>query len=384
MSIYPEISDNLRLLKKWRQDIHANPEIAYEENQTADYIESILCDLDVTIHPRLAGTGIIASISNGDSNKSIGIRADIDALPIAEQTGLSYCSVNHGIMHACGHDGHTCMLLGAIQYLSQNKHFNGTVYFIFQPAEEVEGGGEKMVQEGLFEKYPMDAIFAMHNWPGLTAGTMAIKSGPVMAAFDIFDIVVHGKGGHAAKPHLSKDPIVVAAQLITAIQSITSRETDPLHSVVISITQVQAGENYNIIPQSVHLKGTVRSFSADIQERTEKSLQRIIDGICMANDVKGELRYQRKYPATINHKKETELARQTAIDLLGEGQVLLDKDPSMGSEDFSFMLNQCPGSYVWIGNGDSAALHNSLYDFNDNILGVGASYWVHLVKKYFE
>jgi len=369
-------------MEKWRQELHANPEMAYQETQTADYIEKILANLDVTIHARMAGTGIIASISNGSSSKVVGIRADIDALPISEQTDLPYCSKNQGVMHACGHDGHTVMLLGAIQYLASTRNFDGTVYFIFQPAEEVEGGGEKMVQEGLFEKYPMDAIYAMHNWPGLAAGTMAIKSGPVMAAFDLFDIVIHGKGGHAAKPHLVKDPIVVAAQLITAIQSITSRETDPLHSVVVSITQVQGGDNYNVIPQSVLLKGTVRSFSSEIQERTEKSLQRIIDGICLASDVKGELHYQKKYPATINHPQETEFARQVAVELMGENQVVLDKDSSMGSEDFSFMLNQCPGSYVWIGNGDGAALHNPSYNFNDSILGIGASYWVHLVEKY--
>ena len=243
---------------------------------------------------------------------------------------------------------------------------------------------EKMVQEGLFKKYPMDAIFGMHNWPGLEAGTIAIKSGPVMAAFDVFDIIIHGKGGHAAKPHLVKDPIVIAAQLISAIQSICSRETDPLHSVVVSITQIHAGENYNVIPQTVHMKGTVRSFSADVQASTEKSLQRMVDGICLANGVKGELNYQKKYPATINHDKETEFARQVAAEVVGKERLVLDKDPSMGSEDFSFMLNQCPGSYVWIGNGDGAALHNPNYNFNDNILSTGASYWVHLVEKYLK
>jgi len=394
MKIYPEIIQNHAQMEKWRQDLHANPEIAYQENQTADYIEGVLASLDVTIHPRMAGTGIIASISNGDgshgdgsngnSSKVVGLRADIDALPIDEQTGLSYCSKNQGIMHACGHDGHTVMLLGAVQYLASTKNFNGTVYFIFQPAEEVEGGGEKMVQEGLFKKYPMDAIFGMHNWPGLEAGTIAIKSGPVMAAFDVFDIIIHGKGGHAAKPHLVKDPIVIAAQLISAIQSICSRETDPLHSVVVSITQIHAGENYNVIPQTVHMKGTVRSFSADVQASTEKSLQRMVDGICLANGVKGELNYQKKYPATINHDKETEFARQVAAEVVGKERLVLDKDPSMGSEDFSFMLNQCPGSYVWIGNGDGAALHNPNYNFNDNILSTGASYWVHLVEKYLK
>jgi len=384
MKLIPEISNNQQQLKTWRQAIHANPEIAFKENQTADYIEKILIGMGVTVHPRLAGTGIVASITHGNSGKSIGLRADIDALPIDEQTGLNYCSKNHGLMHACGHDGHTTMLLGAIQYLSETKNFDGSVYFIFQPAEEIEGGGEKMVQEGLFVKYPMDAIYAMHNWPGIDAGHMAIKSGPVMAAFDCFDIVVHGKGGHAAKPHLVKDPIIVAAQIITAIQSITSRETDPLHSIVVSITQVQGGDNYNVIPQSVHLKGTVRSFSTEIQERAEKSLRRIVDGMCLANDVKGELQYQRRYPATINHSKETDFARQIAQEVFGEDKVILDRDPSMGSEDFSFMLNQCPGSYVWIGNGDSAALHNPQYDFNDGILDKGASYWVHLVEKFLK
>jgi len=381
MNLIKKIVTNHAQLTNWRQTLHANPEIAFQEEQTAQFVEQKLSEFGVSLYPRMAGTGIIGSLTSGNSNCSIALRADMDALPVEEMTGVSYCSQNKGMMHACGHDGHTTMLLGAAQYLAGTMNFNGTVYFIFQPAEENEGGGRKLVDEGLFERFQIDEIYAMHNWPNLESGKIALRSGPVMAAYDAFDIIITGKGGHAAAPHNTIDPIVVASQVITALQTITSRQSNPLESVVVSITRMYSGDTYNIIPEQARLSGTVRTFNPKLQDQTITNLKQLVICTCEAFGAKGEVAYQKCYPATINSVAETEYARKAAVAVVGEENVIIDRPPSMGSEDFSFLLNQCKGSYISIGNGDSAGLHSPYYNFNDEILPVGASFWARLTEQ---
>ncbi len=380
MPLIKEIVDNLEQARQWRQYLHSIPEIAFGEAKTAQFVEQKLTEFGVTVHPRMAGTGVIGSLTAGQGNKSIALRADLDALPIAEQTGVSYSSTHQGVMHACGHDGHTAMLLAAAQYLSKHQDFNGTVYFIFQPAEENEGGGRKLVQEGLFQKYAIDAVYGMHNWPGLPVGKFAIRSGPVMAAYDVFDIIIKGKGGHAAAPHNTIDPIVISAHVIQALQNISSRQINPMDSVVVSVTRIHAGDSYNVIPETVHLSGTVRTFRSEVQDKIIVHLKQIIESICLAYGATVDIDYQKRYPSTINNEDETEFATLAAQEVVGVGNIVCDNPPSMGSEDFSFLLNESRGCYVSIGNGQSASLHNPYYNFNDETLPIGASYWVRLVQ----
>ncbi|MCW8928865.1 MAG: M20 family metallopeptidase [Gammaproteobacteria bacterium] len=386
MPLIDEIVKNKEELKKWRHELHSIPEIAFGEEKTAQFVEQKLASFGVTLHPRMAGTGVIGSITGkltdqaNTAHKSIALRADLDALPIVEKTEATYCSTHSGMMHACGHDGHTTMLLGAAHYLSQNLDFNGTVYFIFQPAEENEGGGRVLVEEGLFEKYPIDAIYGMHNWPGLGVGQFAIRSGPVMAAYDVFDICISGKGGHAAAPQNTIDPIVIAGQVITAIQNISSRQCNPQDAVVVSITRVHAGDSYNVIPETAKLSGTVRTFNHKVQDKIITQLQQMVQSICDAYGATVEIDYQKRYPSTINSNIETENAVLAAMEVVGSSKIIRDNPPSMGSEDFSFLLNESKGCYVSIGNGESASLHNPYYDFNDDILTIGASYWVKMVQ----
>jgi len=367
-------------LKQWRHKLHSIPEIAFNEEETALFVEQKLRSFGVTIYPRMAGTGVIASINSGNSKKTIALRADLDALPIIEKTAVNYSSTHQGMMHACGHDGHTTMLLGAAQYLADHRDFNGTVYFIFQPAEENEGGGRQLVEEGFFNKYPIDAIYGMHNWPGLETGKFAIRSGPVMAAYDVFDITIKGKGGHAAAPHNTVDPIVIAAQIVTAVQTISSRRQDPQDAVVISITRFHAGDSYNVISETACLSGTARTFKHSVQEKIIKQLTQMVEGICQAHGAIAEIDYQKRYPATINTIAETKNSYLAAAELVGANNIISDAPPSMGSEDFSFLLNECKGCYVSIGNGDSASLHNPYYNFNDDILTLGVNYWVKLTQ----
>ncbi len=381
MNLIEQIAANNEQLTDWRHALHAAPEIAFKEEQTARFVEQKLREFGINLHPRMAGTGVIASLTSGTSPRSIALRADMDALPIIEKTGVSYDSKNKGMMHACGHDGHTIMLLGAAQFLAKMRNFDGTVYFIFQPAEENEGGGRKLVEEGLFKRFQIDEIYAMHNWPQLGAGKIALRSGPVMAAYDAFDISIIGKGGHAAAPHNAIDPIVVAGQVIAAVQTITSRQSNPLESVVVSITRIHSGDSYNVIPEQLSLSGTVRTFNPEIQAQTIAKLTQLVSCTCEAFEAKGEVTYQKRYPATINSVAETEYARQAAVTVVGEENVIMDRPPSMGSEDFSFLLNQCNGCYISIGNGDSADLHSPWYNFNDAILPIGASFWVRLTEQ---
>ncbi|MBI3454082.1 MAG: amidohydrolase [Rhodospirillales bacterium] len=368
----------------WRHDIHAHPETAFEEKRTADVVAQKLESFGIEVHRGLAGTGVVGTLRAGKGKRAIGLRADMDALHIDERNDFAHKSTNPGKMHACGHDGHTTMLLGAAKYLAETRNFDGTVHFIFQPAEENEGGGRVMVEQGLFEKFPVEAVFGMHNMPNLPVGTFGVMPGPMMASFDIFEIVVTGKGAHAAMPHQGIDPVVVAAEIVGALQTVASRTTSPLDAVVVSVTQIHAGDTWNVIPNEVVMRGTTRSFQPEVQDAIEPAMRRIVDGVCAAFGASATLRYERRYPPTINAPKETEIAAAALVDVAGAENVRRSLQPTMGAEDFSFMLQAKPGCYVWIGNGDSGhgcMLHNPHYDFNDGILPLGASYWARLVEN---
>jgi hippurate hydrolase len=308
----------------------------------------------------------------------------MDALHIEEQNRFAHASHERGRMHACGHDGHTAMLLGAAKHLAETRNFAGTIYFIFQPAEENEGGARSMIEEGILEKYPIEAVYGMHNWPGLPVGEFAIHAGPMMAAFDIFEIKVKGRGAHAGMPHLAIDPIVAAAQIVNGLQTIASRNVHPLEGGVVSVTQIHGGDTWNVIPETVVLRGTTRSFSPAVRDQIEPAIRRIADGACSACGAQMELRYERRYPPTINSAAETEIAIAAAASLVGDSNVKRDMLPSMAAEDFAWFLEQRPGAYIWIGNGSAESggmLHSPHYDFNDTILPLGASYWVRLAES---
>ena len=385
MPIINRIAEFHGELTKWRRHIHAHPETAFEEYETASFVAKKLQEFGIEIDQGLARTGVVGTLRGNHGNgPAIGLRADMDALDIQETSTHDYVSTNPGKMHACGHDGHTTMLLGAAKYLSETRNFSGTVHFIFQPAEEFAGGGREMVNDGLFTKFPCKTVWGMHNFPGQDIGTFAVCPGPAMAAADTIDITLKGQGTHAAFPHQGTDVMVAASHLVTALQTISSRSIDPMESVVLSITQIHAGETYNIIPEEITLKGTVRSFKTEIQDIAETSIKRITDGITKAFGMKYQVTYTRGYPATINSLPESEFAAEVAADVVGEENVLTDLAPKMGAEDFSFMLNENPGCYIWVGNGPGKGgcyLHNPKYDFNDEVLPIGASYWARLVEK---
>jgi hippurate hydrolase len=384
MSVKPEIAADQDVLTQWRRDLHAHPEIAFEEHRTAATVAEKLESFGIEVHQGLAKTGVVGRLKAGSGNRAIALRADMDALLLEEHNTFDHRSQTSGVMHACGHDGHTTMLLGAAKYLAESKGFDGNVYFIFQPAEEGEGGGKVMIEEGLFEQFPVEAVFGLHNWPGMPAGYFGIAAGPIMAAFDVFDLKIVGTGSHGAMPHQGVDAIVTASQVVTALQTITSRNTDPLDAVVVSVTQIHGGDAYNIIPDSVQLKGTVRTFKDKVRDRMEPAMRRIAEGICAAAGAAVELDYHRRYPSTVNHAEETELAAAAAEAVVGKENVDRHPVPSMGSEDFAYMLRQRPGCYVWLGNGageGGCMLHNPGYDFNDEVLPIGASYWATLVEQ---
>lgn len=388
MSIPARIQELHPELTRWRHELHQHPQTAFEETFASEFIARRLTEMGIEPHRGLARTGVVGTLQGRQtakgSVKAIGLRADIDALDIHEETGLPYASIFPGKMHACGHDGHTTMLLGAAQYLSETRDFAGTVHFIFQPAEENEGGGRVMVEEGLFDKFQMDAVFGLHNWPGIPVGKFASCPGPIMAAFDVFEIRITGRGSHAAKPHESIDPIVVASQIVTALQAVASRQTDPQDQVVVSVTQVHAGDTWNVIPNTAVIRGTVRTFCKSVQDATEASMDRIVKGVCAAFGAAGQLRYERRYPATINTEREAGWTTSVLKQTFGGEQVDEAPRPSMGGEDFSFMLQKKPGSYIWAGNGSTDGdrlLHNPHYDFNDELLPVGTTYWVRLVEQ---
>lgn len=366
----------------WRRDLHAHPELAFNELRTADLVARELAAMGIEVHCGLARTGVVGTLSCG-AGRSIGLRADLDALPIAETNVFEHRSRYAGAMHACGHDGHTAMLLGAARYLAANRSFAGTVHFIFQPAEEGEGGGRAMVADGLFQRFPCDAVYGLHNWPGLPAGQFAINRGPMMAALDTFEITVHGKGTHAAMPERGVDPFVPAAQIVLGLQTIPSRTLSALDSAVISVTQVHAGDAWNVIPRTAVLRGTVRCFSAELREKIELTIHRMTRAIALAHDASANVSYQRRYPATVNSTAQTEVAIAAATAVVGSQRVQIGCVPSMASEDFSFMLQACPGAYIWLGADGaqpSCPLHSPSYDFNDDTLATGAAYWIALVQ----
>ena len=384
MPIINRIAEFQDEMTEWRRHIHAHPETAFEEHRTADFVAGKLADFGIEIDRGLARTGVVGTLRGGHGDgPAIGLRADMDALDIAEKATHDHASTIPGKMHACGHDGHTTMLLGAARYLAETRNFAGTVHFIFQPGEEHAGGGREMVREGLFEKFPVGTVWGMHNFPGQPLGTFGVCPGPAMAAADSLDITLRGKGTHAAFPHLGTDVMVAAAQLVTALQTVASRSIDPLEAVVVSITQIHAGETYNIIPQEIVLRGTVRSFKQEVQETAEAAIRRIADGVAAAFGVTAEVGYTKGYPATVNDAAESDFAARVAADVVGPENVMTGMPPKMGAEDFSFMLNERPGCYIWIGNGPGEGgcyLHNPGYDFNDAALSIGASYWARLVE----
>jgi hippurate hydrolase len=382
MPILNRIADFHADLRGWRRDIHAHPEIAFEEHRTAEFVARRLAEFGIEMHRGLAGTGVVGTLRGSrPGGRAIAIRADMDALPVHERNHFGHCSTNDGKMHACGHDGHTTMLLGAARYLAETRNFAGTVHFIFQPAEESEGGARVMLEQGLFQKFPVEAVYGMHNWPGLPVGQFAVRAGPLLASSDTFEIVVEGKGAHGAMPHTGIDPVVTAAQIILGLQTIRSRITHPLDGAVVSVTQVHGGDAVNVIPDEVVLRGTARAFKPEVQDTIESGIHRIAEGVAAASGAKVRVRYERRYPATVNSPAETEIAAGAAAEVAGEPNVLRDYTPSMGAEDFAFMLQAKPGCYVLIGNGESASLHNSRYDFNDEALPLGASYWARLVER---
>ena len=370
-------------MQAWRRDIHAHPETAFEEVRTSNVVAEKLESFGIEVHRGLAKTGVVGTIRNGDG-PAIGLRADMDALDVHELNDFGHKSQNQGKMHACGHDGHTTMLLGAAKYLAETKNFKGTVHFIFQPAEENEGGGRVMVEEGLFEKFPVEGVYGMHNWPGMPVGTFGMRAGPQMAAFDIFEITVNGKGAHAAMPHMGDDAVLASAQIVTALQQIASRNVNPLEAAVVSVTQIHGGDAWNVLPDSMVIRGCTRSFQPKIQDMIEQRIEEICRHVAAAHRAEIEYRYERRYPATINTETETQFAARAATTLVGEQMVELNPQPTMGSEDFAFMLQAKPGCYVWLGNGPtegSCLLHNPHYDFNDEALPYGAAYWVTLTEQ---
>ena len=384
MSVIESIRPRLAKLTEIRRDLHAHPELAFAEHRTAELIARHLEAAGIEVHRGLGKTGVVGVVRGGRSLRAIGLRADMDALPMQERNEFAHRSVHEGCMHACGHDGHATMLLGAAEALAARRDFDGTVYLIFQPAEEGEGGGLAMIEDGLFERFPMESVFGMHNWPGMPAGQFGVRSGPVMASADRFDIEVLGHGAHAAMPHLGADPVTAGAALVQAIQTIVSRTLDPIDSAVVSVTRFNAGEAYNVIPDRAQLGGTVRAFSEIVQDRVESALQRICDGVAAAFDVEVTLDYRRGYPPTINSPAEAAICAEVASELVGSVNVATDTRPSMGAEDFAYFLQRKPGCYVWIGNGEGEGgcmLHNPTYDFNDDIIATGVAYWVELVRK---
>jgi amidohydrolase len=386
VAIYNRIADFHDDLTKIRRDIHAHPETAFEETRTAQVVADELEKYGIDVHRGLAKTGVVGSLKVGNGNKRIGLRADMDALDLYELNEFDHKSVHNGKMHGCGHDGHTTMLLGAARYLAETKNFDGTVHFIFQPAEENVAGGRVMVEDGLFEKFDCDMVFGMHNMPGLPVGKFAINPGPMMASADFIKVTITGVGAHGAFPHNGNDPIVVAAHMITAFQTVAARRTDPLDSVVVSVTQVEAGHTSNVIPETATLIGTTRALRMETQDMIERELRQIALGIGEAFGAKVDFEYDRRYLPTINNEKEAGFAVNAAAEVVGAENIIHDKPPVMGAEDFSWMLNARPGCYVQIGNGTEGGpggchVHNPNYDFNDDILTIGASYWSRLVEN---
>jgi len=375
-------------LKTIRRDIHAHPELAFQENRTSDLVAARLSAWGIEVHRGLAKTGLVGVIKGrkSASGRAVGLRADMDCLPMHETSDIPHKSTHAGRMHACGHDGHTTMLLGAARYLAETRNFDGTAYVIFQPAEEGGGGGKVMVDEGLFERFPANEIYAVHNWPGLPPGQMAVRPGPVMAATDEIIVRVRGKGGHAAMPHLTVDPVVITAQVISALQTIASRNTSPLDAIVVSVCSMETSQTnvFNVIPDFVKLIGTVRTFRPETRDMAEARIKEIVAGVAEALGGSAEIEYKRGYPATINSEREAAFAAKVGERVFGKTNVFTDAEPTMGGEDFSFMLQARPGAYVFLGQGggpNNCYLHNPGYDFNDDVIPLGAGYLAALIEE---
>ncbi|OCG60377.1 M20 aminoacylase family protein [Gilliamella sp. Nev3-1] len=380
------ISNSINDLKSemiaWRHHIHAHPETAFEEVKTTQFIIEKLQSFGITqLYTDFAPTGVVGVIKGNKEGRWIALRADIDALDIIEENNINYCSTISGKMHGCGHDGHTAILLGTAKYLSEHRDFSGTVVVIFQPAEENEGGARVMVENGLFDRFPIEAVYGIHNQPNMQLNHFYINHGPMMASYDVFEIKITGIGAHAAAPHLGKDTILTATQIVNGLQSIVSRNADPLSSLVVSVTQIHSGDTWNVLPQHAVIRGTVRAFSAQVQDMAESRIKQIATGIAATFEAKAEVDYQRRYPATINHAKQAKIAMTAAKKVVGEDHLIIDPNPSMGAEDFAFMLQKIPGAYVWLGAGSGANLHNPAFNFNDEVLTTGVSYFIAVVNQ---
>ncbi|MBO9589374.1 M20 aminoacylase family protein [Devosia sp.] len=383
MPILNRIAEFHDEITAWRRDLHQHPEVLFDVHRTAGIVAEKLKAFGVDeVVTGLGRTGVVGII-NGKSNtsgKTIGLRADMDALTVTEKTGAAYASTNQGKMHACGHDGHTAMLLGAAKYLAETRNFDGRIALIFQPAEEGGGGGKVMLDDGLVEKFDISEFYGMHNWPGMPVGHFGIRHGGIMAATDRFYITITGQGGHAARPQQTVDPIIVAAQMVTALQTIVSRNLDPLESAVLSVTMIEAGEADNVISQTAKITGTVRTLDGDVQDFIEARLGEIVPQFAQSFGASADIRYARGYPVTVNSPDEADFAADVATEVVGAERVDRNTPPSMGGEDFSFMLNERPGAYIFLGNGNSSELHTDTYDFNDEAIPVGTSYWVRLAE----
>lgn len=387
------IADFVPEFTRLRRDLHAHPELSYEEHRTSRIVAGLLRTWGLEVHTGLAGTGVVGVLRNGAGERRIGLRADMDALPVTEANDFAHASQEAGKMHACGHDGHTVMLLAAAQHLAQSRRFSGTVCFIFQPAEERGAGAQRMIDDGLFTRFPCDAVFALHNWPGLAAGTFAVCPGAIMAGTAGFEVTVHGRSCHAAMPHLGTDALMTACQLVTAFQLLVARELDPVDTAVLSVTQIHAGDAMNVIPDLAVLRGTVRAFSGAVFERIEAGMQRLVAQLGVAYGTTAQLRFTRNYPPTINDVAQTRFAAGVMAQVAGADAVNALASPTLAAEDFAYMLQQRPGCYALLGNGDGdhrmpdhgggpCMLHNSSYDFNDALIPVGASYWVRLAEAF--
>jgi len=393
MKLVDSIVSQTESLVSIRRDLHAHPELCFKEVRTAQTVANLLTQWGIEIHQGLGTTGVVGVIKSGTSKRAIGLRADMDALPLQEGNTFAHASRHPGHMHACGHDGHTAMLLAAAQHLAQHRNFDGTVYLLFQPAEEGGGGAREMIKDGLFERFPMQAVFGMHNWPGLEVGQFALSPGAVMASSNEFRITIKGKGSHAALPHNGIDPVLIAAQLVQAFQGIITRNKKPVDAGVISVTMIHAGQATNVIPDSCELRGTVRTFSTAVLDMIEARMRKLSEHLCAAHEAQCEFHFNRNYPPTINHTSETHFVQEVIRDMFGADR-LQAQEPTMGAEDFSFMLQEVPGAYFFIGNGDGVhreighgagpcMLHNPSYDFNDQLLPLGGSLWVNLVERWF-
>ncbi|MDR6668167.1 M20 aminoacylase family protein [Rhizobium sp. 1399] len=368
---------------EWRRHIHARPELLFAVENTAAFVAEKLKEFGVDeIVTGIGRTGVVGLIKGkGEGSRTVGLRADMDALPLTEITGKPWASKTPGKMHACGHDGHTAMLLGAAKYLAETRNFNGNVAVIFQPAEEGGGGGNLMVKDGMMERFGIEEVYGMHNLPGLPVGQFATRKGPIMAATDEFTVTIKGRGGHAAQPHRTIDPIAIGAQIVSNLQLIASRSVNPLRSVVVSVTKFNAGFAHNVIPNDATFAGTIRTLDDEVRAQAEARLREVVEGICAAHGAAADINFHRNYPVTFNHADETEHAVAIASDIAGEANVNPEVDPMMGGEDFSYMLNARPGAFIFIGNGDTAGLHNPAYDFNDEAIAHGISYWVRLAEQ---